>query len=95
MKIRITSHRGDHEAVVEPEVGRAIFDKMTGASEAPLDESVRERVPETFSELARLWEKGKLSYAAIRKDAQGELEAVREFDPSADEVTFLAPITGG
>lgn len=95
MVIRITSWRGDHNCVTEPEVARALYDKLTGKSNEPLPAELKTKVPETFEELAGLWTEGTLGYSAIGLDKDGEIIAVKEFDPKAAEVVFLAPITGG
>lgn len=94
MKIMITSARGHHEAVLEPEVGEAIFLKLTGGSEEALPESMRAVVPDTFRELEELWQVGTVGYSPFRKVGD-EIEAVNEFDPNDEELLFVAPITGG
>ena len=95
MKLKVTSFRGHHEAVVEPEVGRALFEKMTGRNKAPLPAEIRTAVPETFGELKALWEAGNPGYSALAVSEDKNCAPLREFDPAAQEVLFLAPVAGG
>ena len=94
MKIRITSFRGDHEAVLDPEIGKAIFLKMTGSSVDALSDSLKAVVPDTFKELEELWKEGKVCYLPFRKVGD-DIETIKEFDPEDEELLFVSPITGG
>ena len=92
MKIRIASHRGDHQATIENEtVQKALFDKLTGKTSKPLSSDVKESIPGTFEELTALFRRGKMGYTAFSKDS----EMVIDFDPSAKEIAFFPPIQGG
>lgn len=96
MKIKITSFRGHHEAdIMEPEVAEALFDKLTGKTKEALPADLKTKVPDTFEELQGLWQKGKLPYVAAVKKGNAEARIVKEFDPEADDMLFLAPIIGG
>ena len=95
MKIRITSWRGDHQCEVETEIGKAVFEKLTGLNTDALPESARPAVPDTFQELEALWKPGNPGFTAISLDKGGNVMALKTFEPEADEVIFFAPITGG
>jgi hypothetical protein len=96
MRIMITSFRGHHEAeVLDPEVAKAIYDKMSGKTEEPLPEVLKTQVPDTFQELEALWKEGRLGYSAVSKDKDDELIPMREFDPQAEVLCFLGMIQGG
>lgn len=96
MLIKVTSHRGHHEAAVaDPEVARPIFEKLTGKREEPLPEEFKTKIPDTFQELEGLWKKGKMGYTAFQTDGQGEVIGLKEFAPEARDVVFMAPIVGG
>jgi hypothetical protein len=92
MKIKITSHRGHHEAVLEADVSQMIFEKLTGVRTEALPCDLKTRMPQEFKELKALWTSGKTAYLAIEPSANRH---IREFDPNAEEILFLAPITGG
>jgi hypothetical protein len=92
MKINVTSFRGHHEAVLEPEISEVLFNKMTGKTVEALPKDFK--IPDTFQELEGLWKDGKLGYKAFAGN-NGDLSAVKEFDPLIEEMTFLAPIAGG
>ena len=94
MKIKITSHRGHHECAVDATVGEALFDKLTGRRVEALPAELRPKIPENFAELEGLWRDSRMNYAAVATRG-GELVGVREFAPQADEIVFIAPITGG
>ena len=93
MRIKVTSHRGHHECEVTADVGRMIFEKLTGKRGDPLPKSLK--VPDTFQELAALWQPGQGGYTAVSSDKDGEVLSVREYNPDASEILFIAPITGG
>lgn len=95
MLIKVQSHRGDHNCLLEGEVAERMFDKLTGRIEAPLGDEVKEAIPETFQELDALFRRGRLSYLPVRKDADGETVLVDEFDPALEGITFIAPVRGG
>ena len=100
MKFRITTFRGDHEVdIAEPEVGEALFNKLTGKSNDALPDSFKLKVPDTFQELKGLWQEGRLPYVASTvdrgMDAANNARMVTEFDPKIDEVLFLGMISGG
>lgn len=95
MKIKITSHRGDHQCDVAPEIGEAIFKKLTGKMDDPLPESFRDQIPDTFEELTALWAKGPGGYTAISQDENGEMIGMKNFMLSAETVVFIAPVVGG
>ena len=90
MKIIVASGRGHHECVCEPEIGKALFEKLIGRTSEALPSDLKTKVPETFQELAALWEPGKLGYMAFRNE-----EMIKQFDPAAEEVTFMPAIRGG
>ena len=92
MKIRIMCHLGDAHCEVEEAVGRAIFNKLTGKMEEALSEEIRAKVPDTFRELAALWDHGKRNYFPVDFTSK---EPVREFDPLVQDVVFIAPLRGG
>ena len=94
MRIRITSHLGHHEAVIDQDVAKAIFDKMTGKTKAALPKSIRTKVPDNFEQLAALWTDSKMSYVASAKQGE-QLVAVKEFDPQIEDMLFIAPVMGG
>lgn len=92
--LKVTSHRGHHEAVVETEVATAVFNKMTGRQIEPLPENYKDLIPNTFQELVGLWDNKKMGYTAFEaKD--GEAELVKELHDGVQELLFIAPITGG
>ena len=91
MKLIITSKRGHHEAVLEPEVSKLLFDKMTGKMERSLDKDLKQQIPDTFEELKGLWKRGNPGYTAYDENE----EIMTEFNPEAKEVLFVAPIAGG
>lgn len=93
MRIKVTSFRGHHECEVPADVGRMIFDKLTGKRKEPLPKSVV--VPDTFQELAALWKSGEGGYTAVSTGDDGEVIGLREFSPEAREILFIAPIVGG
>jgi len=95
MKVKVTSWRGHHEAaVMEPEVARSVFEKMTGKTSKALDPALKVKMPDTFAELEALWRDGTGGYTALA-GAGDDMRLVREFDPAVEELTFLAPIAGG
>jgi hypothetical protein len=94
MKINVTSWRGHHEAVLEPEISKALFNKMTGKTVEALPAEFKTKIPDTWQELEGLWRDGKLGYMAVAGN-KGDLSLVKEFDPLAEEMTFIAPQTGG
>ena len=97
MKISIMSEHGHHEAVLEGqdiEVGREIFNKLTGKRLKALPPELKTKVPDTFQELAALWNDGGAVYVPVGKKG-GESVKLAEFDPSADEVLFIPPQAGG
>ena len=97
MKVRITSWRGDHCATVDVGVAEQVFAKLTGKRTDALPTAVREKCPDTWQELQALWNPGKVTgYTPVVKHAgQDGMVGVKEFDPSADELMFLAPVVGG
>jgi len=95
MKIRITSFRGDHQGVVETESGKALFEKLTGQSDAPLPDLMKLAIPETFQELESLWTPGNPGYSAISLDKDGNIIALKDFQQTAETVVFIALIIGG
>ena len=83
MKIKITSSRGHHEAdVMEPEVGKALFDKLSGRSINPLPEEMKAILPENFQELQGLWKEGKLGYvpASVEEGNSDDAAVMTEWD---------------
>jgi hypothetical protein len=92
MKIKITSRRGHHEAVLETDVSRMIFEKLTGQRTEPLPAEIQAQLPETFRELTALWTPGKTTYLAVDPSAD---RRIRDFAPDAGEILFLAPVIGG
>jgi len=94
MKVNVTSQRGHHEAVMEPEIAEAVFNKMTGRTVKALDPSFKVKIPDTFGELEALWRDGPGGYTALGGKGD-DLRLVREFDPTVEEMTFIAPIAGG
>jgi hypothetical protein len=94
MKISIMSEHGHHEAVVEDEVSREIFNKLTGKSSKALPAEMKVKVPNTFQELSALWHDGGRTYLAVGKRG-GESVKLAEYDPKADEVLFMPPQAGG
>ena len=94
MNIRITSWRGDHQAVLENEVAEAIFDKLTGKTAKALPSEMKVKVPDNFGELEALWNDGKMGYMAVAKEGEDTV-MVKDFDPKAETLVFLAPIIGG
>jgi len=95
MIIKITSWRGHHEAVLEPEVGQVLFEKMTGKRVEAIPAEFRVRVPDTFQELESLWQNGKQAYCVVSKDTHGDLIPMKEWNPDVEELLFIAPIAGG
>ncbi len=95
MVFKITSHRGHHEATLEQEAGRMVFEKLTGLTRARLPEAARVYVPENFGELETLWRDGAGEYTAFAVSPDKELTPLRKFDPAVKEVLLLAPIAGG
>jgi len=97
MLFRITSWRGDHQATIEaPEVAKAVFNKLTGKTVEALPEALKTQVPDTFQELQSLWKDGAVEgYAPIALDKNGELIGMKEFNPEAETVVFIAPIAAG
>ena len=95
MRLKITSWRGHHQADVETPVARSLFDKMTGRSKEALPQAVKIAVPDTFAELTALWNAGNPGYTALKVDENKNATVLNDFDPEAEEVIFLAPITGG
>ena len=97
MQIRITSHRGDHCAVLEDIDAKLIYDKLTGKIEEPLPKELKQRCPDTFEELQVLWTHGKINYMPVaKKDGKESLVArISDFDPNVQEMTFIAPIVAG
>jgi hypothetical protein len=59
-----------------------------------LDPALRIKVPDTFHELEALWRDGPGGYTALA-GVGDDLRLVKEFDPTVEEMTFLAPIAGG
>lgn len=95
MTIKITSHRGHHEAaVMEPEVSQAIYEKMTGKTEAPLPAEYKVKIPDNFGELEGLWKEGRLGYMAF-EGKNGDMELIKEFRPEIDVLLFIAPQQAG
>ena len=88
MRIRIMCTYGDRNCEVGEEVGRAIFDKLTGRTVEALP---KEMIPETFLELQALWDEGKRNYFPVDFASR---ELVTEYAPSAD-VVFIPPLRGG
>ena len=100
MVFKITSRRGHHEVdIAEPEVCEALFNKLTGKTNAPLPEEFKGKVPDTFQELQGLWRKGNLAYVATTvdkgMDAANNSRLVTKFDPQLKDVVFLDMISGG
>ena len=87
MQLRIQSYKGDHVCECDTETARMIFEKLTGLRREPL----RIKVPDTVHELEALWQEGGLKYLAANET--GEL--VKDFDPKAEKMIFLTPVTGG
>ena len=95
MIFKITTFRGHHEAsVMEPEVSRQIFDKLTGLSQAALPAEFKTKVPDTFQELEALWKDGPMGYLGFAQQGT-ELTLTKEFDPTVEEMVFIAPQQGG
>lgn len=95
MKFKVTSFRGHHECDLAPEVGKTLFEKMTGRNRAALPEELKAAVPESFHELDGLWREGNPGYAAMALSPEKEISAVKEFDPAVEEMLFIAPVAGG
>lgn len=97
IKFRITSFRGDHNAVLEaPGVAEAIFNKLSGKTVEPLPPEIKTQVPDTFHELEALWTAGKVEgYTVISQDKDGEIIGMKDFNPAAEVVVAIAPIQGG
>jgi hypothetical protein len=95
MRIKVHSHRGDHEAVLSEPDARLVFNKLTGGYGDPLPADLKTRVPDTWQELEALWNPGQPQYLAAVKDAKGEATLTKEWRPDVAEMTFLAPVTGG
>ena len=93
MTIKITSPRGHHEAVADADVSEALFLKMTGKSSKRLSDEIKTKLPDNFKELEGLWKPGKLSYIAVSKN--DEMIPVKEFDPAAENIVFISPVSGG
>lgn len=95
MRIKITSHRGHHEAVLdEPQVAEQFFNKMVGKETAALPPELKTKVPDTFVELESIWKNGNPGYSAYTKKGD-MLEKVVDFNPAVEEVLFISPIIGG
>ena len=96
MNLQVTSHRGHHEAcVLEPEVSKAIFEKLTGKNTEPLPQALKTKMPDTWADLEALWEKGQKGYLPFLVDEEKNLIPCREYSPEIKDILFLAPITGG
>ncbi len=95
MVFKITSLRGHHECAVAQEVGRRVFNKLTGLSNEPLPQDFKQHIPANFGELDALWKDGQAGYSAFSVSPAKELSPMREFDAAVNEVLFLAPIVGG
>lgn len=95
MIISVTSHRGHHEAVVENDTARMVFDRLTGKRKEPLPAAVRTKIPDTWAELDALWGGTGGGYTALTREADGKMSDSKEFDPHAEEIAFIAPVTGG
>lgn len=93
MKISITSSRGHHEAVADVETARCVFEKLTGKRKDPLPRTLK--IPDTFGELEALWKEGGGGYTALAKNKVGDLSLMKEFDPTVEDVAFIAPVVGG
>jgi hypothetical protein len=95
MVLKVTSHRGHHEAnVAEIDVAKQIFDKMTGKTEEALDHSIKTKIPDTFQELEGLWKTGKMGYMAFTGKGD-ESEMLTSFKEEVEDVVFIAPVRGG
>jgi hypothetical protein len=92
MRIKIMSHRGDHECVLEAADARMVFDKLTGKMAEPLPDEVKAKIPATFEELAALWTEGKVGYAAFDPSRQ---ELVSEFREGLEDLLFMPPLVAG
>ena len=98
MKFNVTSHRGHHEAdVMDPQVGKVLFDKLCGRSVEPLPEGLKETLPENFKELTGLWKSGKLSFvpAAVEEGGSDNAVIMKEWDPNAKEILLISMQAGG
>lgn len=97
MKVRVTSWRGDHNGdVAEVEVAQAIFEKYSGKRTEALPEAYKAKVPDTFGELKALWTDGKIEGCTpIGLDENGEIVAMKEFNPAVREMVVLQPIAAG
>jgi hypothetical protein len=92
MRFKIPSHRGHHECDCESDVAEMLFNKLTGARIEALPESVREKIPDTFSELSLLWESGKMGFIATDPIKE---EVIKKFDDGIEEALFFSPIGAG
>jgi len=95
MKVMITSFRGDHNAVLEPEVSQVLFEKLTGKRTEALPADLKTKVPDTFQELEGLWRDGKLGYSAFVQHPEDGIAPVKEFNPEIEDLLFIAPQQGG
>jgi len=96
MKFRVTSKRGDHQAVLEaPDVAEALFNKLSGKTSAALPAEMKTKIPDTFGELEGLWREGQMGYTAISQDKNENLIGLKDFVPEAETVVFIAPIAAG
>ena len=91
MKIKITSHNGHEEAVLDSTLSERIFNKLTGKTTEPIEPAI---LPESLRELKALFSRSKEGYFAATKTGE-EMKVVHYFDPNAEEMVFFAPIVGG
>lgn len=92
MKIKIMSHRGDHEAVMEVADAKLVFDKLTGKTSAPLPAEVKTRIPDTFQELDALWTEGMSRMTVFSKSTD---LLVTEFQDDLEDLLFMNPLVAG